>query len=165
MTRLLLLVALIALSACSAQAGRYPSLLPREVEKHRDTPEPVRPAAVAQADAAIDSRLAAFDHATTEAAAAFPAAAERATAATRAAAGASIGSEAWLTAQSALADLDAIRAQDLTTLSEIDDMLIDRGTNGAAAYPALIAMRDRVEAQLNAEIAVIEGLQGQLAQA
>ena len=159
-----MLFALLALSGCAAQNARSPSLLPRAIEQRRDEPEPVRPERVATADSAIDAKVAEFDKATTASANDFPAAASRATTATKAAVGASVGSEPWLAAQSALADVDAIRAQDLTTLAEIDQLQIDRGTAGDPPYPALVAMRDRVEAQLNTEISVIDKLQAQLVQ-
>lgn len=164
MNRAILLVALTALSACTTPASHHPSLLPREIEKRRDEPEPVRTPAVAAPDTALDARLAEIDTLLSRSAAAFPQAVERATQATDAATGQAVGSEAWLAAQVAVADLDTIRATDLSLLAELEMVAIERGTSGLPPYPALAALRDRAEAQTNAEVAAGEQLQAKLPQ-
>ena len=57
--------------------------------------------------------------------------------------GQSVGSEAWLTAQTELATLDEIRARTSAILAEIDDRAIARAAELQPDYPALVALRAR----------------------
>ncbi|OYY67927.1 hypothetical protein [Sphingomonas sp. 28-63-12] len=164
MNRMLILFALLALAGCVAPTGRYPSLLVRPVEQ-QDQSEPVRAAAVASADPALDAQITALNDTLAGDAAAFPAAVDRATTATRAARGARVGSEAWLSAQAAISALDSLRAQSLSALVDIDRLAIDRAQAGLPAYPAIAVLRDRAEAQVAAQTAAIDTLHAQLATA
>lgn len=164
MNRVLPIVAMAMLSACTTPVSRHPSLLPREIEKRAYESEPVRPPVTAAPDAALDARIAEMDVMLGRSAAAFPEALDRASRDTAAASASTVGSDAWLSAQAALADLDAIRAADLSLLAEMDRIAIDRGAAGLPPYPALAVLRDRAEAQTNAEVSAGEQLQAKLPQ-
>jgi hypothetical protein len=128
------LLAVLALAACTAPNGDFPSLAPRPVEQRSDA-EPVQPpAAAVPADSALTAQLAKIlaDARKGEAdfAAALPAA-ERAVSAAR---GASPASEAWIAAQTQLSGLDATRAPTASAMTEIDSLyvsLADRASKDA----------------------------------
>ena len=155
------LMILAALSGCAVTNPRYPSLLPRAAET-RGATEAVTAAPDLVADPAIEARAATLTADLREAAAAFDPLAVRATALAATAKTGGIGSDAWLAAQSSLAELDTLRARSLTTLAEIDRMTIDRGVAGLHAYPALESVRAEAEAQSARQTETIEKLQRQL---
>ncbi|MEH3039302.1 MAG: hypothetical protein PGN21_04455 [Sphingomonas paucimobilis] len=126
------------LSACAAPAGDYPSLLPRPIEKI-SLAEPVRPVPVATPDAALDAKIATLTREATGAKAAFDTAAARVGKTVGAAAGTAEGSERWLGAQVALAELDVARTAIDVPLAELERLAIDRAAAGAPPYPALDA--------------------------
>lgn len=161
---LLCCTVLFALSGCAAPAMRYPSLLPRPVETQPLTaPQMAAAETTVPADSALDARIIAIDAGLSKTAGLFTAATERAKAASAGARGTSIGSEAWLSAQSALAALESLRSETLAALSNLDRLAIDRGTAGQQTYPALSAARARAEAQLATQQATIDAIQGQTA--
>ncbi len=159
MRRLLpVLTAAALLAGCTEPAGRYPSLLPRAIESRSDA-EPVRPVAVATPDAALDGRIAALNAVLARAAADFSRSAEAAEARVAVAAGTARGSEAWIEAQSALAELDAARGATLGGLADLETLTIDRGAAGQPPYPALDAAVTAARAQSerqSARIAMLE---------
>ncbi|OYX38163.1 MULTISPECIES: hypothetical protein [unclassified Sphingomonas] len=160
-----LAIALTALSGCVAPTQRYPSLLPRAIESRPAiVTVPADPSAtVIPPDPAIDTEIARLTQALATIADAFTTATTRATNAVQAAKGAAIGSETWLSAQSALSGLDTLRSQSLSALSDLDRLAIDRATASQPPYPALTAARAKAEAQLTAELATVDSLQGQVA--
>ncbi len=161
---LLCYTALFALAGCAAPAMRYPSLLPRPVEAQPLAAPQVMVAAVAvPADSALDTQVAAAESLLAQTAGLFEAATERAKTASANAKGAAIGSEAWLSAQSALAALESLRSESLGALTDLDRLAIDRGTAGQPAYPPLNAARTRAEAQLATQQATINAIQAQTA--
>lgn len=161
---LLCCTVLFALSGCAAPAMRYPSLLPRPVEAQPLAAPQVTVAAVpVPADSALDAQVAAIDASLAQTAGLFAAATDRAKAASANAKGAAIGSEAWLSAQSALAALESLRSESLGALTDLDRLAIDRGTAGQPDYTALSAARARAEAQLTAQQAAIDAIQAQTA--
>lgn len=156
--------ALFALSGCAAPAMRYPSLLQRPVETQPLTaPQMAATETTVPTDSALDARITAIDAGLAQTAGLFASAIERANAASAGARGAAIGSEAWLSAQSALAALESLRSESLAALSDLDRLAIDRGTAGQPAYTALDAARARAEAQLATQQAAIDAIQGQMA--
>jgi hypothetical protein len=126
------------LSACAAPREDYPSLLPRPIEKI-SLAEPVRPIPVATPDATLDAKIATLARAVTTGTTAFDAAVARARPLVRAAAGAAEGSDRWLGAQVALAELDVARTTIDTPLADLERLAIDRAAAGAPPYPALDA--------------------------
>lgn len=121
---------------------------------------PATPAVVA--DPAIDARAEALTTELRAAAEAFTTLAGRATTLTNQASSAGVGSEAWLSAQSSLAELDALRARTLGALTDLDTLAIERGTAGLPPYPALDAVRSEGEAQALRQSETIEALQSKL---
>ncbi|KQM93489.1 hypothetical protein ASE70_13825 [Sphingomonas sp. Leaf22] len=124
------------LSACAAPRGEYPSLLPRPIEKI-SLAEPSRPVPVATPDAGLDRRIATLTGSVDSATSAFDAAVSRARPLVRAAAGTAQGSERWLGAQVALAELDVARTAIDTPLADLERLAIDRAAAGSPPYPAL----------------------------
>jgi len=159
---LVALAGAIGMAGCAAPNPRFPSLLPRPGETRDEAERPAAPVAPV-ADAALDARLAALDKTLSDAAGGFPALADKARATVARARGAGTGSDAWLAAQSLLADLDLLRAQSLTALADLDRIVIDRGVADLPAYPGIEPLRARAEAQAKSQGDVIDQLQDQLA--
>lgn len=157
----LLLIAAAPLAACAQHGGDFPSLAPRPIEQMSLTP-PSRPTPVATPDAALDARIAALGKQLGDAAAAFGPAADHARSLAAAARSAGVGSGPWLDAQTALAELDGIRAQSTAAMSALDEMAIARASRLQPPYPALETLHARGNAQVDRESTVIAELQGQL---
>lgn len=158
-----LLIPAFALGACSTgdHGGRFPSLLPRDVEKHDDL-EPVHVTPVPTVDPALDAAVAAADKRLAESTARFATAADQAATVIAAAANADSGSDAWLGAQRALGSLDTAQADTTNIAADLDLLAIARAQKGLPEYPALNALRERVQAQLDAETQRITGLRNRV---
>jgi hypothetical protein len=156
-----LLIAAAPLAACAQQGGDFPSLAPRPIERMSLAP-PSRPAPVATPDAALDAKIAAIEKQLAEAAAGFDPAADHARGLVTAARSAGVGSGMWLDAQTALAELDGIRAQSTAAMSALDELAIARAGALQPPYPTLEALHARGNAQVDRESATIAELQGQL---
>lgn len=161
----LVLVLSLAAGGCATPAAtsRFPSLLPRAIETRSDA-EPETAPAVAVADPATDARIAALRRTYDDTAASFTTAAAAAERSAAAAKGDAVGGERWITAQSALADLDVLRATTSATLTEIDDLSIARASEGQPPYPALEALRAEVQRGAGAQTAQIAAIQARLPQ-
>jgi hypothetical protein len=157
----LLSIAAATLAACAAQDDDFPSLAPRPIEKTSET-APARPAPVATPDAALDARIATLARQLADAGAAFAPAVDRTRSLVEAARNAGVGSGPWLDAQTALAELDGIRAQSTAAMSTLDELAIARAAELAPPYPALDALHDKGGAQAAAESATIAALQKDL---
>jgi hypothetical protein len=132
---LLLLVPFV--SACSADTTAYPSLAPRAAEREGFEEPAAAVAAAPAADPALDARIAALLRERAAAAAAFDAGATRAERAARLAAGAAAGSDRWLDAQTALAELDSLRATHADAIGGLEELASARALALAPPYPAL----------------------------
>lgn len=154
------------LGACAVQPNpRYPSLLPRPIESRSDAEPVAPPPAPAATDPALDAQIATLRKTLDANDTAFAAAAGRAQKSADAARGAAAGSDRWITAQTALAELDGFRATTSSTLTDIESMVIVRAANGEPDYPALVAIRSRAQAAMAAQSAKIAALQASLAAA
>ncbi|MBX9860435.1 MAG: hypothetical protein K2Y20_12730 [Sphingomonas sp.] len=162
MKRFLLLLPLLA--SCAQPSSRFPSLLPRAIET-RDDSEPMPASPPIVADPVLDARLTTALAALAKTRADFETQAARAEKLVKAAQGKPAGSEAWLDAQSALADLDVLRVQSSSTLTDLERDAIDRAAEGHPSYPALEAARAQATTQHDDEGVIIETLNGQLAPA
>lgn len=151
----------LSLAGCAQQGGDFPSLAPRPVESMSDTP-PVRPVATATPDAALDSQIGALSKQLADADTAFATAAPKTSSLVHAARAAGVGSTPWLDAQTALAELDGIRAESTAAMSALDELAIGRASKLEPAYPALDALHDKGQAQVDAESDMIAKLQKQL---
>jgi hypothetical protein len=131
------LASLSLLAACAADPTVYPSLAPRPAEK-LGFEEPARPPATPSApDPALDARLATITQQRATAARDFDRAAARADTLARAAQGAKVGSDAWIAAQTAIADLDALRSAHSDAIGTLDELAGARAQALQPAYPPL----------------------------
>ena len=160
--RIALLLA-VGLAACTETPGAYPSLALRPIESRSNAePEIVTP--VAEPDAALDKKIAAIGARLAASEAAFGASAATAESAARTPAAQAVGSNEWVRAESALADLDSLRVDTLGAVTDIDQLSAERGVAGDPPYPALDDARAKAQAQLDAQqkrIAAIKAILGE----
>lgn len=165
MMKSLLPLAVIALPLGACAARDYPSLLPRAAEQ-RDFSEPPAPApSPVVADPALDARITTARAALAEATAAFDNAATHAERLAAAAAGAPAGSDRWLDAQAALAELDAVRARQVDIVTDLEQWASQRALALAPAYPALDEAAAAAQQAADASTARIAAIQQRLAPA
>jgi hypothetical protein len=154
----------LMLAACSSTEG-YPSLLPRPAESQSlEEPAPAPEAPVAP-NPAIDARIGTALQTLDQRIAAFDEAAKRAARPITAAAGAPAGSDRWLDAQVALAELDAARSSTQDISGELQDIAAERALALEPDYPALDAAVERARAAVAAQLDRITQLQQGLAPA
>lgn len=140
MIRPLLLLALLPLAtACAADMTGYPSLAKRPVERLGFEEPAAPPPAPVAADPVLDARIAGIGARRDTAAQAFDRAADRAEALARAARGVAVGSDRWLDAQTALAELDSLRAGHADAVSELEDLASARAQALEPEYTPLQA--------------------------
>ncbi|WP_375398415.1 hypothetical protein [uncultured Sphingomonas sp.] len=156
-------IGLLAVTACAASTTRYPSLAPRAIETRGDA-EPVTAPVAVTADAALDARLASMVALLAANDKTFAGEAASAESAARRPQSQIVGSDAWVGAQAALADLETARGETLSTVTDLERLVTDRGEAGTAPYPRLDSARAQAQAQLEGEtarIAAIKALLGQ----
>lgn len=159
------LLLILACGGCARDAGPYPSLSPRPIEKLGfEEPDAPPPMAVV-ADPALDVEVAAADARANKAARDFTTALIGVERTARAARGATAGSEAWIAAQVALADLDGSRAELSEVLANLDELAVKRAATLAPDYPSLEAARARVRTELDRQAAAITRIGSGLAAA
>ena len=155
------------LAGCAQDAGSYPSLAPRAVEQ-RGFAEPevaAPPTGSPTADPALTAPIAAARAKLERAAASYASTLSRLAPLVTRARGAAVGSDAWIAAQSALADLDAIRSDTRAAQNDLEALAIDRAQSGAPDDPALSMARADAEAQLVEEETQGKALEAKLASA
>jgi len=158
-----LLTLTLLIGGCTgADTAHYPSLLPRPIEARSDAEPAPPPPVAAVADPALDAKLAGYAASLDKTDKAFAPAADRAEAAARVAQGGAVGSDHWLDAQTALAELDTYRSDLSAMLTDIEQLAIDRAAAGQPDYPALEELRDKVKAAFEAESARIGTIQAML---
>lgn len=157
------LAALVLLTGCAtADDGRYPSLGPRAAERTGfEEPVAATPAPVA-ADPSLDAQLATAAGKLDTVIKGFDADRARAERAAGVAGARSVGSEAWLTAQTALAQLDDWRAQASGLTTDLETLAGERIGSVGTPYPALEALRARAAAEAEREAAAIAALSARL---
>lgn len=148
MKTLLPILAGTLLAGCAAEQARYPSLLPRAAEKGSFDEPSVTPAAPVVADPQLDSRLAEVAGRLDTSRRGFDGDLTRAERAAALPGVRTVGSEAWLSAQAALAALDDWRAQATGIASELEAMAGERLGAVGTPYPPL----DAVQASAAAEV-------------
>lgn len=136
MRSLISLVALTCLTACTVADDSYPSLLPRPIEGRSDA-EPARTDPVAAPDPALDRRIADQRIAIESANRRFAVVAIEAETRVAVARGTAVGSDPWVRAQTALAELAPIRGETAGLVAAIEEIAIARATAGEPPYPAL----------------------------
>ena len=157
---------LLALSACAAASSDYPSLAIRDAERPRgaiDAPAPAEPTPPPPRVVGADI-LQQVSDLRSEAASAhqrFLRSAPAARRAVAAGAGAARASDAWASAQVALADLETQRSRTAIPLADLDELLVSQATafdpvaeiaQAHAEVTALVEEEDRVLAGLRSRI-------------
>ncbi|KQN90557.1 hypothetical protein ASE95_13920 [Sphingomonas sp. Leaf231] len=138
MHRPLALLALLSfLGACAADPTVYPSLAPRPAEQQGFAEPVAPPTPPAMADPALDARLAGIVQQRATAVRDFDRAAAGAASLARAARGAKVGSDAWITAQTAIADLDALRSTHGDAVGALEELASTRAQALQPSYPPL----------------------------
>ena len=151
----------VVLAGCVAEQ-RYPSLLPRANEKMTfDEPAIAAPAPVA-ADPTLDARLGELGGKLGAVMRGFDGDLAKARAAATAPGARTVGGEAWLSAQAALAGLDDWRSQATGLASDLETLGGDRLATAGTPYPALDAMQSRAAAEVEREDAAIAALSASL---
>ncbi|WP_375249943.1 hypothetical protein [Sphingomonas sp.] len=159
------LLGMLSLTACTKDTTPYPSLAPRPAEAIGfEEPAPPPPASVT-ADPELDARVARLVRQREEAVAAFDRGAARAEGLARAARGSSAGSERWLDAQTALAELDALRAAHGDAVTGLEDLAATRAQGLQPAYPALESALSASRATAAAQTRRIDAIAAMLAPA
>ena len=155
-------LALVALSlaGCTRDTTAYPSLAPRAVEQ-LGFAEPEVPIVEAKPDPALDARIVALGRSLDGTTTGFTADAAKAETAGARARGKPVGSDAWLDAQTALAQLDDWRAQTSSLLTDADGLASDRAApsrwwiSAASAGPTWLPELICPGAKRNAPIGII----------
>ena len=161
MNRFPALFLLLAATACAQDTRKYPSLALRPIETRSDD-EPAAIPAPPAADRALDAQLATMTAAVAKNTADFAAAAGKAERATRVRGALTIGSEAWLAGQAALADLEALHGDLLGLVGDFERLATDRGQAGKPPYPALDGGQAAAQAQLDVQTARITAIKASL---
>ena len=163
MSKRIAILLTLGLVGCTEPPGAYPSLALRPIESRSDAePDVVTP--VAAPDAALDKKIAAIGAKLGASEAAFAASAATAESAARSPAAQAVGSNEWVRAESALADLDSLRVDTLDAITELDQLTAERGVAGDPAYPALDEARTKAQAQMETQqtkITAIKGILGE----
>ncbi|WP_066590464.1 hypothetical protein [Sphingomonas pruni] len=163
MSKRIAILLTLGLVGCTEAPGVYPSLALRPIESRSDAePEVVTP--VATPDSELDKKIAAIDAKLGASEAAFAASASTAESAARSPAAQAVGSNEWVRAESALADLDSLRVATLGAITDLDQLASERGVVGDPPYPALEDARTKAQAQLDAQekkIAAIKAILGE----
>lgn len=155
-------VPLLLAGCATADEGGYPSLGPRAVERTGFEEPAVAAPAPVTADPALDAKLAEVAGRLDAVAKGYATDAGRAEAAARVAGARTVGSEAWLTAQTALAALDDWRAQASGLTTDLEALAGEREGSVGTPYPALDALRTRAAAEADREAAGIASLSARL---
>lgn len=159
--RFILLLSLTALAGCTQAGSRYPSLLPRPIEK-TSLAEPERPVPVATPDAALDKKIAEIHASLAEGSKTFAAGAQDAEAKIAVARGTAAGSEPWLQAQVAMGGLAELRRPAVAALADLEEMATQRGVDGLVPYPALDAAVAEAAQAADSQQARIDSLEAAL---
>lgn len=151
------LVLILLTAGCAEAQGKYPSLALRPIESRSDAEVDTPPAPLV-ADPALDQKIATLTTALATNDTDFTAGAAKAEAAARKPGSQSVGSDAWVAAQAALADIDALRADTLGIQVDLERAATDRGEAGAPPYPTLDDARAKAQAQLDAQVARMDAI-------
>lgn len=151
----------LGLSACTEAPGAYPSLAHRPIESRPDS-EPETPAVAPPPDAALDARIARLSADVDASHQAFVAVAGKAEAAARRPGAQLVGSDAWVGATAALAELDTHKSDTQSAASELEQAMTDRGAAGLPPYPALDAAYARAQQLADADTARVAAIKASM---
>ena len=158
----------LAIGGCATgPAGKYPSLALRDAERAKGefNPGEVKTIDVPKVDVPatgpLPERLAALVEQAQAAHRGFTQSQANATRLAAAASGSAVGSDAWASAQVALADLDSARSEAAIALGDLDTLFI-AATVDSADSTAIASAREQVLALVGEEDAVLERLRAQV---
>ena len=154
------------LSACASTSDRYPSLAIRDAERihaSAEAAEPPPPPLPVQPSADLTRQLAQIRADAHRGHQAFLAAVPRTRSLVNAARGSASASDAWISAQVSLSELEITRRQMMTAMADLDKLLLQTELNGGA-IDAVTETRDRVSALMDEENALMRQLAGSLRQ-
>lgn len=137
---------LVLAPGCARDDRAYPSLAPRAVEA-LGFAEPETKQPDVSPDPTLDTKIAEQRQSLARVAKGFTAAAAAAEATAGRAKGQAVGTDAWLDAQSRLAELDDWRAQASALVTDTDQMIADRAAALAPIYSPLATLRDEAVAE------------------
>ena len=158
-----LLAVVLTMSACTnTRDDGYPSLSPRAAERAGFDEPAIAPPAATVADPALDARVGEIAGKLAAVVRGFDADAAVATRAAGTSGARTVGSDAWLTAQTALAALDDWRAQASSLASDTETLAGERAASVGTPYPALETVRARTAAEAERQAAVIAALSAKL---
>ena len=159
---LISLIGGVALTGCATERTHYPSLMPRAAERVGfDEPVVARSAPVAP-DPVLDARLRELGAQLDTVARGFDTDARKARTAVAASGARTVGGEAWLSAQAAVAVLDDWRSQATGLASEVETLAGERLGTNLGAYPSLDALQARATTEAARETTAIAGLSATL---
>jgi hypothetical protein len=161
MKRPVALLLVLITAGCAQSTDKYPSLALRPIET-RSEAETIAPTPEATPDVALDAKLATMTAKLAQLDTDFTAGAAKADAAARARGALATGSDQWLAAQGSLAELEGLRGDTLGMVSDLEQLVTDRGTAAQPPYPALDALRAKAQNQLDGEIARIAAIKAML---
>ncbi len=161
MLKAIALLAAFGLVACTEAPGTFPPLSKRPIESRSDA-EPAPPAADTAPDPALDKEIATLTAALDANKAAFDAGAAKAETAARVPGAQSVGSDAWVGVQAAIAEIDTLRGDTLGQLVDLEKLATDRGDNGMQPYAPLDAARARAQSQLDGQVAKIAAIKASI---
>ena len=153
------ILALAMLSGCVRDDTVYPSLGLRPAEKLGFAEPDAPPPAPLAADTTLDARIVVLDGRLKAADSAFVVQQAVADRLAKVPGARTVGTDGWLDAQSALATLDAGRADTNLLLSEVDELAGARAAQLLPDYPSLTALRDRIAEANTRQGEAIERLQ------
>lgn len=154
------------LGGCASTSDRYPSLAIRETERihsSAQTAEPAPPPAPVQPSADLTQRLGQLRTQANQAHQAFLGAAPRTRSLVNAARGSATASDAWISAQVSLSQLEITRRQTISAMADLDKLLLQTELQGGA-IDAVAETQGQVGALLNEENALMRQLGGSLRQ-
>lgn len=155
-----LFLASLLLAGCAGPEG-FPSLAQRPIESRPET-IPAPPEPVAAPDPALDGQIAELTAALAAAASAFRTAAARVERSVLAGRTGGVGSEAWITAQTALSAMEGARASSTAALVDLEQLAIARAAAGLPPYPALQTALAAAEEQAREQDQRFDALRGRL---
>lgn len=159
----------LLLSGCAGAHESYPSLARRPIET-APIAEAVAPApAVVAADPKLEADIARLKAQADKGSAAFDTAYARADKLTRVASSAAVSSDAWVTAQLAISNLESARNDSVSALASLDTLYVER-TNAVAdgkaqgGLDSIDAARAGVLASVDTQNDRVDALKGRLKQ-
>ncbi|MDP1026491.1 hypothetical protein Q5H91_04645 [Sphingomonas sp. KR1UV-12] len=152
----------LLIAGCSRDRTAYPSLAKRPVEAMNFADPPAPPEQAVVADPALDARIATWRTRLAAVASGFDEAAAKTERMAKAAGARTVGSDAWLDVQTALAGLDDWRAQATAIAADAEAAGSARAAMLTPPYPSLEALEQTASAEVDRQGAALDRVQALL---